>query len=109
ARTAVVTPGLVSPITGGVCGDSSVVIQATCNSLFSGIDKTDARIDIKVFAPGVDPESGTPKTTDASSPPSSGDTVKVQVSINNFRSKYRIIPFIPLPAALSGSTTMRYE
>lgn len=110
ARTAVVTPGLVSPIIDGVCSDtSSIVIQSTCNSLYSGIDKSDARIDIKVFAPGEDLETGTPKTTTAASPPSSGDTVKVQVNINNFRSKYRIVPFIPLPAVLSGNTAMRYE
>jgi Flp pilus assembly protein TadG len=109
ARTAVVTSGLVSPILGGLCSNSSVVIQSTCNSLYSGIDKSDARIDIEVFAPGVDPETGTAKTTTAASPPSPGDTVKVQVNINNFRSKYRIIPFIPLPVALSGTNSMRYE
>lgn len=109
ARTAVVTPGLVSPIVDGLCSGSSVVVQSTCNSLYSGIDKSDARIDVKVFSPGEDPETGTAKTTSATTPPSSGDTVRVQVNINNFRSKYRIIPFIPLPAALSGTTTMRYE
>lgn len=109
ARTAVVTPGLISPILAGTCSDTSVVIQSTCNSLYSGIDKSDARIDVKVFAPGVDPETGTAKTTTLASPPSPGDTVKVQVNINNFRSKYRIITFIPLPAALSGITSMRYE
>jgi len=108
-RTAVVTSGLVSPIQGGLCSNSSVVIQSTCNSLYSGIDKSDARIDVKVFAPGVNPETGTAKTTTTTSPPSPGDTVKVQVNINNFRSKYRIIPFIPLPVALSGTTSMRYE
>lgn len=109
ARTAVVTSGLVSPILGGLCSNSSVVIQSTCNNLYSGIDKSDARIDIEVFAPGVDPETGTAKTTTTASPPSPGDTVKVQVNINNFRSKYRIIPFIPLPVALSGTNSMRYE
>lgn len=109
SRTAVVTQGLVSPLLNVGCSDSSIVIQSTCNSLYSGIDKTDATINVKVFAPGADPATASPIVTSSSSPPTSGDTVEVQVNINNFRSKYRIVPFIPLPDSLSGTTAMRYE
>ncbi|MHC1697392.1 MAG: TadE family protein [Geobacteraceae bacterium] len=111
ARSAVVTKELVSPLLNKECSDTSIVIQTTCNSLYSGIDKSDSglKLNVKVFAPGDDPATATPKTTNATTPPSPGDTVEVQVNITNFRSKYRIIPIIPLPTTLVGTTAMRYE
>ena len=111
ARAAVVTSGLVSPDPNNECSDSSIIVQTTCNSLYSGIDKSDSglQINVNVFAPGDDPATATPKTTDATTSPAPGDIVEVKVIITNFRSKYRIIPFIPVPVTLTGTAAMRYE
>jgi hypothetical protein len=111
ARSAVVIPGLVSPYLDKNCSDDSIIVKTTCGSLYSGINKNDATVSVKVFAPGVDPaeDPDNYKTTTVSSPPSPGDTVEVKVNILNFKTKYRIVPFIPLPLNLTGSTSMRYE
>lgn len=111
ARAAVVTPGLISPTENINCTatDPGIVVTTTCGSLYNGIKKSDATVSVKVFAPGVDPISGTPKTTDADTPPAPGDTVQVEVTIVDYRDKYRIVPFIPLPDTLTGINAMRYE
>jgi Flp pilus assembly protein TadG len=108
-RAAAVTPGLVSPAEDNGCTDAGIVFKTTCGSLYSGINKSDAKVTVKVFAPGADPSTDIPKTTDANSPPSPGDTVEVKVTLNDYHTKYRIIPFIPLPDTLTGTNAMRYE
>lgn len=107
ARAGVVTPGLISPVTHKGCTDSSTVISTSCNNLYSGIDKKNVTVLLQVFAQGDDPDTATPKTTNATTPPSQGDTVKVTVTLDGFTS---LVPkIIPVPTTLSGNTAMRYE
>lgn len=107
ARAGVVTPGLVSPVSNTGCTGSGPVFETTCNNLYSGINKSNVTVLLQVFAPGVDPDTGTPKTTTAAAPPTPGDTVKVTVTLTGFSS---VVPkFIKIPSSLSGNTAMRYE
>lgn len=107
ARAGVVTPGLISPVTHKGCTDASSVIATSCNNLYSGIDKSKVTVLLQVFAQGDDPDTATPKTTNATTPPSPGDTVKVTVTLDGFTS---IVPkIVPVPTTLSGNTAMRYE
>jgi hypothetical protein len=107
ARVAVVTP-LITATGSQVTPDPNCdygsnptgnnrVYQAVCISLYNGIKKQDIGIEL---------------TIDEISPPSglnSGDMVQVKVTLNNYLTKYRIVPFIPLPGTLTGTTAMRYE
>lgn len=99
ARAAVVTPNIIdaTDATCGSGGNNSNIYQAACNSIYSGINKNDVTIDVTIT------------DLNSSSSLNAGDMAEVKVEIINFRSKYRIIPFIPLPADLSGTTSMRYE
>ncbi|MDD2335374.1 MAG: TadE/TadG family type IV pilus assembly protein [Geobacteraceae bacterium] len=99
ARTAVVTPNIIDA-TGATCGSSgnnTKIYQSVCDSLYSGINKSDVSIDVTIT------------DLDGSTTLNSGDTAEVKVNLNDFRSKYRIVPFIPLPDSLTGTTAMRYE
>lgn len=107
ARAGVVTPGLVSPVSNKGCTDTGTVVQTTCNNLYSGIKKENVTVDVKVFAKDVDPDTGTPKTTDATTPPLPGDTVKVKVTLEGFQ--FVVPKFLKGPSTLSGDTAMRYE
>lgn len=107
ARAGVVTPSLVSPVTHKGCTDSSTVVATSCNNLYSGIDKSKVTVLLQVFAQGDDPDTASPKTTNATTPPNPGDTVKVTVTLEGFTS---IVPkMLPIPTTLSGNTAMRYE
>lgn len=106
ARTAVVTQGITatgSPVTldldcnYGTPTGNNRVYQTVCTSLYSGITKSDVAAEI-IINDIAQPSGLGP-----------GDMVEVRVNLNNFRDKYRIIPFIPLPETLTGITAMRYE
>lgn len=106
ARAAVVTPGIANagpvtlnadcnwdPLTG-----NNRVFQAVCNSLYSGITKTDVIVNITI--------------NDIAEPTGSlgsGDMVEVKVTLKNYHANYRVVPFIPVPDILTGTTAMRYE
>lgn len=113
ARAAVVTPGLESPLEDKPCTDTSTVVQTACNNLYSGIriKKSNVGVTLKVFAKDVDPDTGTPKTTDATTPPLPGDTVKVIVTLKNF--DFVVPKLVKIEKiqtqGLSGDTAMRYE
>lgn len=105
ARAAVVTPGIANagpvtlnadcnwdPLTG-----NNRVFQAVCNSLYSGIKKTDITVNIAV------------NDLVAPSGLGAGDMVEVKVTLNNYQAKYRVVPFIPVPDILNGTAAMRYE
>lgn len=105
ARAAVVTPGVtaatsVIPNSGCNYPDATGndrVYQAVCTSLYNGINKPDVRIDVTI--------------NDISAPTGlgQGDMVEVNVTLINYHSNYRIIPFIPVPDQFGGKTAMRYE
>lgn len=99
ARAAVVTPNIIdaTDATCGSSGNNANIYQTVCNNIYSGIDKNDVTIDV------------TRTDLNSSGTLDPGDMAEVKVELNNFRSKYRIIPFIPLPVALSGTSAMRYE
>lgn len=108
ARAAVVTPGITAASSvppdptcnyGDTPTGNAVIYQAVCKSLYSGIRKNTVSINVT-----LDPT--------VASPPGdfgTGDMVRVEVLINNYRSTYRIVPFIPVPSILAGNTAMRYE
>lgn len=99
ARAAIVTPSIINE-TGATCGSTGnnlKIYQTACESVYSGIKKSDVTIDVSIT------------DLDSTGNLSSGDMVEVKVNIPNFRTKYRIIPFIPLPTTLTGTTAMRYE
>lgn len=106
ARAAVVTAGITStgsPVTPDASCNyptttgNDVIYKAVCTSLYSGIKKSDTRIEVS-----VDQTIAAP-TTELNS----GDMVTVKVSLVNFTS---VVPnFIPVPTTLSGDTAMRYE
>jgi Flp pilus assembly protein TadG len=100
ARAAVVTPNIISE-SGVTCGGgapaNAVIYQTVCSNLSQGIQPVDVTIDVS-FAEingisGLNP----------------GDMVAVKVTLNNYHSKYRVVPFIPVPDYLPGETAMRYE
>lgn len=99
ARTAVVTPNIVDATnaTCGNAGNNATIYQTVCNNLYSGIDINDITINV------------TRTDLNSSGTLDPGDMAEVTVALNNFRSKYRIVPFIPLPLTLTGETAMRYE
>jgi len=105
ARAAVVTPDItpassVTPNSDCIYADPSGndrVYQAVCTSLYSGIIKTDVRINLAIADDSMPSGIG------------AGDTVTVEVVLNNYRTKYRVIPYIPLPNTLDGTTAMRHE
>lgn len=107
ARAAVVTPNItaVNSITpASDCssyGDNPIgnarVYKAVCTSLYSGIKKPDVGMTITINE--IVPPTGL----------GPGDMVEVRVSLNNYHSKYRTIPFIPVPDILDGTAAMRYE
>jgi Flp pilus assembly protein TadG len=99
ARTAIVTPDIINQ-TGATCGSpgaNAKIYQTVCESIYSGIKKSDVTIGVTIT------------DLDSTGNLSSGDMVEVMVNIPNFRTNYRIIPFIPLPDTLTGTTAMRYE
>jgi Flp pilus assembly protein TadG len=110
ARAGVVTPGLISPVSNTGCTSASTAIATACNNLYSGIDKSKVIVKLNVYAQGVDPnaEPNNYKTTDSTTPPVAGDTVKVTVTLTGVTS---IVPKLitVLPNTLSGDTAMRYE
>ena len=99
ARTAAVTPDIIDQ-TGATCGTTGKnekIYQTVCNDIYSGINKNDVTINV------------TTTDLDSSGTLNPGDMAEVTVILDNFRTKYRIIPFIPVPNTLSGTTAMRYE
>jgi Flp pilus assembly protein TadG len=103
ARAGVVTPALAPNVSNTGCTGSGPVFETTCNNLYSGIDKSKVTVQLQVFAQGDDPDTASPKATDAIT----GDTVKVTVTYTGVNS---ILPnFVPVPTTLSGNTAMRYE
>lgn len=99
ARAAVVTPNLPPNTSHTGCTDTSTVFQATCQSLYSGINKSNTTVLVEVFSPG----GTSPKGSNAVS----GDTVKVTVTYTGINP---VVPnFVPVPGTLSGDTAMRYE
>lgn len=99
ARAAVVTPNIIDATnaTCGTGGSNAKIYQTVCNNLYSGIDITDVTINV------------TRTDLNSSGTLDPGDMAEVTVALNNFRTKYRIVPFIPLPPTLTGATAMRYE
>lgn len=73
------------------------VYKAVCTSLYNGIMKQDVGLEIIINE--LSPPTGL----------NSGDMIEVKIYLDKYLSKYRIIPFIPLPDTLTGTTAMRYE
>lgn len=99
ARTAIVTPNITNE-SGATCsstGNNAVIYQTVCNNLYSGIKAADVTIGVTI----------TDFDSTGSLTPS--DMAEVQVTLNNFHANYRIVPFIPVPDTLTGTTAMRYE
>lgn len=102
ARAAVVTPGITvdSDNANNDCtygtDPNDIVYKTTCSSLYSGTRNDNSVINI----------SFTDLTNNGTSTISSGDMVTVSVTFNNFEP---VVPFIPLPDTLIGTTSMRYE
>lgn len=99
ARAAVVIPNIINA-TGATCGsagNNAKIYQTVCNNIYSGIEKDDVTIDVSIT------------DLDGSSTLNSGDMVEVKVILGSFHSKYRKVPFIPVPDTLTGTTAMRYE
>ncbi|MRS01618.1 pilus assembly protein [bacterium] len=99
ARAAVVTPS-ITDATGAICSDTGVnakIYQTVCNNIYSGINKTDVTINITIT------------DLDSSGSLNGGDMAEVKVNLDQYHSKYRIIPYIPVPDTLTGTTAMRYE
>jgi Flp pilus assembly protein TadG len=99
ARAAVVTAGIIDA-TGANCGTSgnnAKIYQAVCSSLYNGIKKGDVTIDVQIT------------DLDSSGSLNPGDIAEVKVNLDQYHSKYRVIPYIPVPDKLTGTTAMRYE
>lgn len=108
ARQAVVTPGLTN--TGGLislnCGatcppgagddPNGCVYKAICDSLFSGIDKSQVKVSISGGTGGSSSNQG-----------QTNDTITVEVDYMNFQS---VVPkLIPIRKILTASAAMRFE
>jgi Flp pilus assembly protein TadG len=99
ARAAVVTPDIVnaSNATCSSSGANQKIYQTVCSNIFQGIKPGDVTIDVAIT------------DLNSSGGLNAGDMVAVAASLKSYRSKYRIIPLIPVPDSLKGETAMRYE
>lgn len=99
ARAAVVTYDIINEnnATCSTGGNNTRIYQTVCANLFNGIDPNDVRVDVEI------------NDFDSSGGLNAGDMIKVTVKLENYRTKYLIVPFIPVKNTLIGTNAMRYE